>query len=303
MNTTLQSADPLQSIRPAPAIARRSPVAGVTDSDIYGGERLPVLVRLPDLTRAAILPLPAVLESTSGEAACSQCDPPPPAEPVQEQQPDRRPTRQLRQQRRVRTVTRPHAGSETAGWLRGLGQLAMAAVLAGVLLVVVITIKHWNADSAKSQPAVGVPLAETPEFDFSGPVLEPAVNTQAEQGSSLGLPAMGSQGGTLRGVLPAEISSSSFSGGVQPAGGITIDSSLTRGGAAALEVPRATAFASPVTPMYPSTGVAEPVTISPRTASPGAVTAGQAAGWSETISVGSERNAARPLVGPASERR
>ncbi len=307
MSTTLPFADPLPPRRPAPATARRKEAVGASVSEIYGGEQLPVLIRLPDLSPAARVPLPTVATSDLGNAAQPTGDSAPAAEPRQQPEDAKLPPQHLRRERRPRTIRRPRTNrdatnrdavnGDAAGWLRGIGQLAMAAVLAGVLLVIVITIKHWNADNAQSRPAVTAPFAEPPELDFGGPILEPAADFRPDQGSRRGLPSVGTQGRTLRGVLPAENSPPSLSDNLRPAGATNTDPRLMRS-VQTPEVSRATPSGNPLVGAYPSTDFVEPVS-TPREA----FSAGDAAGWSETISVGSQRNAARPPADPRTQRR
>lgn len=157
----------------------RLAATGIPAQETYGGENLPVLVRLPELSDSTEPTTPAIEGSTpqdvsappaapssaSPEASTgnpSQIAPPrdtdssekwAPQEPATAghsrsgQQGQQRSHQQSRSQRKPRynsqRLTVPH-------WLRGSGQLAFAAVLAGLILMVLVTVKNWNTSGDSS---------------------------------------------------------------------------------------------------------------------------------------------------------
>jgi hypothetical protein len=84
--------------------------------------------------------------------------------------------REQRRRRRERTTERHQRKAAAPTWLRGAGQLALAAVLAAVLLAVIITVRDWNksggdvADPPSNSPYYG---AEAAQPDFGQAHLEP----------------------------------------------------------------------------------------------------------------------------------
>ncbi len=195
----------------------------------------------------------------------------------------------------VRGPRRQRTASEAAGWLRGIGQLALAAVLAVVLLVIVITIKHWNADNTKSPPAASVPFADAPELDLRGPILEPAGTVRSEQLPSQNQPAATRLNESLPSVNPAGTTNPTLSErersetNRQVAWPSPASIAASPGGNPAA--------GRPLSNDYPSTQI-PPVSIQREP-----LAERDAAGWNETLSVGPSRNANLPPTAPPSYRR
>ncbi len=319
MSTPLPSAAQFDSFRPAPAAVRRNRTNGTSSPEIYGAENLPVLIRLPDL-------LPSSNVSSQPEAAGpeTEADLPAGAEVPQtdvvqevsertEELPPSRERRRRRGEQRARSPRRPVRNIQAPGWLKGLGQLALAAVLAGVLLAVIVTVKNWNTQGSKPQHPQDPPYAEAPDFDFDGPMLKPdarAFESAPEarehdvgppQGPDLGLPTMTRSEGMLHGVSPADMpaasSSAKFKRVLPALPALPAEANLRL--AREVEVPGAARDTSvirqPITSsyQYPLTGV-EPVT----TRGPAGVAVDSAAGWRETLDVSPVRNAERPSADP-----
>ena len=229
MSTPLPSAAQFDSVRPAPAAVRRNRTNGTSSPEIYGAENLPVLIRLPDL-------LPPSTVGSQPEAAGPETEADLPAgadvpqtdvvQEVSEKTEELPPSREQRRRRgeqRARSPRRPVRNMQAPGWLKGLGQLALAAVLAGVLLAVIVTVKNWNAQSSNPQhppisptrrlrisilagrfsspmPARSNPLPNAREHDVGPP-----------QGPDLGPPTMTRSEGMLHGVSPADMPTASSS--------------------------------------------------------------------------------------------
>ncbi len=113
--------------------------------------------------------------------------------------------RQQRQERRDRATRRNERRAAMPRWLRGISQLVFAAVLAGVLLAVVVTLKNWNATGeSPRQSNVGVPFVEAPPFELSVPASQEVAHVDGPQGPELGPPTLSERGPTLNGSgMPA----------------------------------------------------------------------------------------------------
>ena len=184
-----------------------------------------------------------------------------------------------------------------------MGQLAIAAVLAGILLVVIVTIKERYKPLPARKPTAGHERVEAPAIDAGQPALEPAQNMMSEQDDDSGLEPVTQDLPTLRGIAPVD---------VPPSAALPTDFSAARGGAAPPTVPtfipRPTTFAAgtgyadagPTTAVangYPSTGV-EPVA-----SHPGAGGHVSNEGWRETVPLGAVRNADRSQADPRTQQR
>ncbi len=284
MNRVLHTAKRRQPVRPVPASSQGHEATHV--SEVYGGENLPVLIRLPDLSSATILPLPKVAELAC-DAEVISGDAAPSAEPPRAQQPTGPASQPLLRRQRDLRSQRLSSKREAAGWLHGLGQLAMAAVLAGILLVIVITIKNWNAENAAAVPAAGAPFTASPQLEFSGPLLESVDDLQPVQGPELGSPSMSRQSDQLESGSSEAPALPTFSA-VRSAAGGPSGSTPVYGNSGDRSLSSPSAGVVNYAEHYPTTG-AQPLSASPQI--PGA---GPDRGWSETISVGRERSAAWP---------
>lgn len=213
MSTLPQSSDPLNL----------NPGTHASLGEKYGGENLPVLIQLPDLSALDAEAQPATERVTTGaqsnvpaselpdervesddrssirlaeiesepeEMSAAQNDsahdnvPERPAASPREQR-----LRDQRQQRRERATRRSNRAARTPVWLRGMSQLALAALLAGVLLAIVVTLKNWNAkESTDVERADGAPMVEAPTIDFAPIGTKTAVGSPSTNGPTLGPP-------------------------------------------------------------------------------------------------------------------
>ena len=300
MSTLSQSTNPLNS----------NPGTNVSLREKYGGENLPILIQLPDLsaldaeaqpvtdsvTTDAELNLPASespdewgenddrssirlaeIDSQSEELAAVQNGtaendvPERPAASPREQR-----LRDQRQQRRERATRRSNRAAKTPVWLRGMSQLVFAALLAGVLLAIVVTLKNWGAKESSGVERVdGVPIVEAPTLDFGPAGSEPAFGAPATDGPTLGAPTFTDSAPNVEPMQPGSPEAPSFNtpGRSAPAsyGGQTPPANNLPAGN------HTQGYTAGTTP-YPTTGVDQPVTT----------------GWSETLPVSPIHSAERP---------
>ncbi|MHB8969064.1 MAG: hypothetical protein ACYC3X_03185 [Pirellulaceae bacterium] len=196
-------------------MARRTRTTG-GGTEVYGADTLPVLIRLPDLT-SMHRPMPRV-----SQAAPLADDPltvaiplaaaPDPAPPRHER--DRKFKGRSSQDRSTHPSGRTRRGvreEPPTGWLHGAKQFLVAAVLAGVLFGVVVTIKEWNRESPKPGPAVFRNQIDASTLDFGQPELAPAANANFDRDSQnvpldngpLDTVQDQETGNTLQGIVPA----------------------------------------------------------------------------------------------------
>lgn len=291
-------------------------------AEVYGGERLPVLMRLPDLSLPSASPLAAdeppldaatVPEADAGLLAVDAPDvaedfgeawagdvlnhapeihksteevaeavvvPPAIGRATGGEAAVRSPIKYVRN-RRGAAEPRSQRKGEAAlpGWLRGIGQLASAAILAGVLLAILITLKDWNrSQGADAERAVGTTSSEPPRLDFGDAVLEPVEKLDALPGPELHPPTFLQEASGTRDMVPAAWSTPAS----EPAAPEQLrDERMQR----AFEnvVPAfsgGTSAESSLPTRYPSTGVG---VVSPKSESAGGE---NAQGWRETLPLG-----------------
>ena len=213
----------------------RSPRNSAAATETYGGQDLPILIRLPDLS----VPLGAAqpvfddelsvaateelshAEPTAGDGAGGPPSTSPGSltataatevvtrfEPVaigtatavagREQQ------RRLPRQRQRARDARLHARKVTVpGWLRGLGQFALAAVLAGVLLAILIALKDGSSPRERtSQPTDGNRLRAISAAGIGEPTLEPLARVDESRGLGTEQRSRGGHERALDGLFP-----------------------------------------------------------------------------------------------------
>ena len=111
----------------------------------------------------------------------------------------------VRQDRQVyggRRVRRGIREDQPVGWLHGVRQFLVAAVLAGILLAVIVTIKEWNQAPSKATSVAPREHVDVSPMDFGQPELAPAANATLEPPSAP-LDTVEASGRTLQGAVPA----------------------------------------------------------------------------------------------------
>ena len=186
--------------------------------EIYGAETLPVLIRLPDLTLAnrAVNRLSA--SAVPEEVAATVTDP---VDAAPDLSPPRRERERyvsgaVRQDRPAyggRRVRRGIREDQPVGWLHGVRQFLVAAVLAGILLAVIVTIKEWNQAPPKPTSVAPREHVEVSPMDFGQPELAPAANATREPRNAP-MDTVQDSGHTLPGAVPAGMIS--FDSGPSP---------------------------------------------------------------------------------------
>jgi len=197
-------------------MARRTRTTG-SGTETYGAETLPVLIRLPDLTLANQLAQrvskPAAAENVPLTVSNSVATAPDSAPPRYER--DRKVTGRASLDRNVRTGGRIRRGMREdppAGWLHGAKQFLVAAVLAGILFGVIVTIKEWNREAPTPKRVVPREQIEA-SMDFGQPELAPAANAHFDHDpQNVPLDTVQDQadqdtGNTLQGIVPAGMTS------------------------------------------------------------------------------------------------
>lgn len=313
MSTLRKNAAPLD-VSPDPS--------GPTVREVYGGENLPVLITLPDLTAparpevpvgepAVPAPEPAAEPAELASPADDQMPAPDtvvndpaeaPATPEasgpswdaaedvddsvddsiaeREAEAERERRRALQRQRRSdRAQRRTSRRAAAPAWLRNLGQLGVALVLASVLFAVIVTVKNWNRPGEASvvNPD-NYPMVEAPVIDFGEPGTGPTAEAGDVQQPSLTLPDYAEYDSPLERVTPTDLPESPAR---ETAVEVVTESSVT---------------ATPTQPQYPTTGV-------PELSVPTDTSQGGSGGWRETLPVGPVRSADRPATPPWNQHR
>jgi hypothetical protein len=201
----------------AGAVDIRSRRPAFRGTEVYGSETLPVLVQLPDLTRASVEP--GTASATNDEQAADERL----LNALQSESSDvagdtllagtvaAATAAPLRGE--AKTVTRSPLQmrrkmqqQQADGWLPGLRRFLVAVVIAAILFTVIITIKEWNQAPAKPTSQTTMSL-ETDNVEFGPPELNaPAVTPYDSHPALLrpdSEPALGSDT-TLRPIDPRE---------------------------------------------------------------------------------------------------
>ncbi|MHB0955827.1 MAG: hypothetical protein ACYC6N_00635 [Pirellulaceae bacterium] len=165
--------------RPTRTIGKGGAVYG----EKYGAETLPVLIRLPDLTLSD-QSLDPVSTSAAPEPEVQTVIAPLAAEPESRSGRRERPVSGRARQDRHESTSRRGRGrvrqEKPVGGLHGVKQFVVAAVLAGILLAVIVTIKDWNRQAPESTSAAAGRQIEALQADFGHPELAPAANATFE---------------------------------------------------------------------------------------------------------------------------
>lgn len=205
--STRDVASPTTDSTVAAEVTARRTKSTERSPEIYGAETLPILIRLPDLTLAnrAVTRLSA--SAVPEEVTATVTDPvvaAPDLSPPRRER-ERYATGAVRQDRQVyggRRVRRGIREDQPVGWLHGVRQFLVAAVLAGILLAVIVTIKEWNQAPSKATSVAPREHVDVSPMDFGQPELAPAANATLEPPSAP-LDTVEASGRTLHGAVPA----------------------------------------------------------------------------------------------------
>ncbi len=171
-------------------------------AEVYGGEHLPVLITLPDLRSEDEARAEEHLEQATGgvEPSSSQPRSTPvvgvqmpagPGDQVGDELSPRERRMRAQKQRREQRAAERGARRSPPGWVRSVSQFALAAVLAGMLLAVIVSMKG-PARPAPSDPlprAEVVPLVAPPTLEM-GDSSRATTSLDSLPGPQLGPPSM-----------------------------------------------------------------------------------------------------------------
>jgi hypothetical protein len=196
--------------------------------EVYGSETLPVLIQLPDLTKS-MAEQPAALLAQSEPRYEGWSQPKDPVAVVESPGDDSDPlladtvaavaAASTRNDREPMTRTplrmrRKIQARQTDGWLSGLRRFLVAAIIAGVLFALIITIKEWNQTSSPHPPRTTMAVEAT-NVDLGPPELNAAGILPYDNHPALlrpdSEPALGSEE-TLRPIDPRDIDAGISSG-------------------------------------------------------------------------------------------
>jgi hypothetical protein len=161
----------------SPRLVSRSRARGERSvSEIYDSDELPVLIQLPDLATPQPCRSPYRAGGGDSPAEAEPVSPSPPKTPAPQPNSEQRATRQHIHRR----PNRPKITSRQQKWLANLGQLAMAAILALILLAIIIAFKGRRASSPPHAGSAAQNAAQV-AAEFTRSPIGPAADTGWDQ--------------------------------------------------------------------------------------------------------------------------